>query len=80
MHISPLGDMIVSSLFLKKKRKKKAPNPKVKILFPEGQISIYIVAQKSQTDYFISNHSFNANVSHEKNNSTPNCMPNKFFY
>jgi hypothetical protein len=73
--------MVVSSLFfLKKKKKKEAPNPNVKILFPEGQISIYIVVQKSRTDYFISNDSFNANVSYEKNNSTPNCMPNKFFY
>ena len=58
---------------------KEAPNPKVKILFPKRQISIYIVAQKTWMDYFVSTHSFNANVSHEKDNPTPNCMSSKFF-
>jgi hypothetical protein len=46
MHIlPPHGHGCIFTIFFFKK--KKAFNPNVKILRPEGQISIYIVAQKT---------------------------------
>jgi hypothetical protein len=60
MHIfSSFKGMIVSSLCFFLKKRQEALNLKVKILCPEKQISIYIVAQKTQTDYFVLNHFFN---------------------
>jgi hypothetical protein len=64
--------MIVYPLFIfLKKKTKEAFNPKVKILCPKGQISIYNVAQKSRTDHFVPNHSFNAKCTPWKKQSYP---------
>jgi hypothetical protein len=43
----PLRGMVLSSLFIFFEKTKEAPNPKVKILCLERQISIYTVAQKA---------------------------------
>ena len=50
---------IVFELFQLKKKTKEATNLNVKILSFERQINIYTVAQKTRTNHFIPNHSFN---------------------
>jgi len=57
---------------------KEAPNPKVKILYSEGQINIYTVAKKLEQAILPPIISSMSNISHVKDNHAPNRTLSKF--